>query len=118
MKKVGLIVIAVLLSSCAKHSDQTYTGRYVWGHEVNSIALCDGGAVYWVDPSPAGKEVEQFYRDNAGEPYQPMYLEFRGDLVDRQPVGFEEDYDGIMRINEVEKYSFDLPASCQKDHVN
>lgn len=112
MNKVGLIVTALLLSSCKESTEQTYTAKYTWGHEVNSVALCNGKAAYWVDPSPAGKQVEQFYREQATRAYQPMYLTFRGHLVNRAPVGFEEDYDGIIHISDVDGYSFDLPESC------
>ncbi len=112
MKKAGLLLTAVLLVSCTKYSDRTYTGQYIWGHEVNSVTLCDSKIAYWVEPSAAINEVKQFYWDNVAEAYQPMYLKFRGHLVERQPEGFEEDYDGIMYISDVEEYSFDLPPSC------
>ena len=41
---VGLVVPWVLLIACAPE----LRGRYTWGHEVNTMQLCDSDQVYWV----------------------------------------------------------------------
>lgn len=119
MKQVVLVIATLFLASCVNtddSSDQTYTARYAFGPEVNSVTLCNSKTAYWVAPSPAGKEILNFYQKNFTEPYQSLYVKFRGRLLDEPLVGeVEQDYDGLIHLSEVEEYSFDLPASCPID---
>lgn len=85
---------------------------YIWGHEVNSLQLCGESASYWASFNWAGQEMHEYYRANAQQPYQPMYLEFRGVLLDEQRDGFAADYDGLLHISEVYRYDFELPTDC------
>lgn len=116
MKQAVLVIATLLLASCIyieDSSDQTYTAKYEFGPEVNSVTLCNSKTAYWVAPSPAGEEMQNFYEKNFTEPYQPLYVKFRGRLLDEPLIGeAEQDYDGLMHISKVEERSFDLPASC------
>lgn len=55
----------------------------------------------------------EFYKNNQKEPYQYMFIKFRGHLLDEVVDGFAKDYDGLIRISEVIEFSFELPAACK-----
>lgn len=114
MKQLLLVLAVVLLSACVRPElDQVYEGMYHWGAEVNSFTACNSKSSYWVSYNWAGIEMNNFYKKNNETPYQPMYIKFRGHLLNEKVDGFALDYDGLIRISEVQEYSFDIPASCQ-----
>lgn len=114
MKNILLVPCLFLFASCnGSDFDQIYAGKYVWGAEINSFAPCNSALSYWASYNWAGMEMHEFYKANSKSPYQPMYIEFRGHLLDEVVDGFALDYDGLIRISEVKVFSFDLPASCQ-----
>ena len=41
-----------------------------------------------------------------------MYVEFRGQVLNETVDGFAKQYDGLIRISEVKKYSFEIPVQC------
>lgn len=90
--------------------DVTYSGRYVWGHEVNSLRPCDSEDVYWVSASSRVLEpLLELYRSRTDEPYQPIFIEFRGHLPDEVFDGLAADYDGLVRISEVLNRAEEVP---------
>ena len=107
-------ILVFSVSATAVEYDQTYTGKYVFGPEVDSFELCDNSANHWVSFGWAGMDMHTFYNKNKIEPYQEMYLSFRGHLLDEQLDGFAKEYDGLIRISEVKEYSFTFPTSCNK----
>jgi len=46
-------------------------------------------------------------------PYQPIYLEFRGHLLDEVVDGFAVDYDGLIRISEIYHLGVPIPPDCK-----
>src|SRR5690554_8095147 len=85
MKKLSLLLMLGLLISCAEQDiDQIYQGRYHWGPEVNSFTPCNSENSYWVSYNWAGMEMSNYYKENATAAYQPMYLEFRGHLLNEK----------------------------------
>ncbi|MDJ0926855.1 MAG: hypothetical protein QNJ73_04310 [Gammaproteobacteria bacterium] len=93
--------------------DQTWKGAYVRGHEVNAFTPCGSARSYWASFNWAGSELVQFYEAKAREPYQPIYVEFRGHLLDEERDGFAADYDGLIRISEVHIMKDQLPRGCE-----
>lgn len=114
MKKIALI-LTLLFSQVvyAADFDQIYIGKYSWGPEVDSFTPCNSKTSYWVSYSWAGIEMHEFYKKNRQEPYQFMYLKFRGHLLDEVVDGFAEQYDGFVRISEVKEFTFELPETCK-----
>lgn len=114
MKKLFIVILTFLFASCT-HSpqEQVYIGKYIWGAEVNSFTPCNSPSSYWASYNWAGMEMQSFYKKNSKTPYQPMYIEFRGHLLNEKVDGFALNYDGLIRISEVLKYSFDIPTACQ-----
>lgn len=114
MKKISLLLLTFLLASCDRSGlDQIYIGKYYWGAEVNSFTPCNTKTSYWVSYNWAGIEMNNFYKKNSKAPYQPMYIKFRGHLLNEKVDGFATDYDGLMRISEVQEFSFDIPTTCK-----
>lgn len=84
---------------------------------VSSLALslvnpCNEKANFWVSFDWAGIEMHEYYKNSMNEPYQPMYIEFRGQILDEVVDGFAESSDGLIRISEVTEYSFRVPDTC------
>lgn len=114
MEKLSLLLMLGLLISCAEQDiDQIYQGRYYWGPEVNSFTPCNSESSYWVSYNWAGMEMSNYYKENATAAYQPMYLEFRGHLLNEKLDGFADEYDGLIRLSEAKHYTFDVPPACK-----
>ena len=114
MKRILLVTMLTFSASVgAANFDQTYEGKYSWGPEVESFTLCNSETSYWVSFAWAGIEMHEFYKKRRIEPYQFMYLKFRGHLLDEAVQGFAESYDGFIRISEVKEFSFELPTKCE-----
>lgn len=95
------------------HEETIYEGMYVWGPEVESFTLCNSDTSYWVSFGWGGIDMHEYYQKNKKEPYQSMYLKFRGHLLDEIVDGFAEQYDGLIRISEAKAFSFELPSTCK-----
>ena len=108
-------VLLFLLAPMASTADfgSIFEGKYIWGHEVHSFTQCGSNVSYWVSFDWAGREMQNFYKTNTTQPYQPMYLKFRGHLLDEEVDGFADQFDGLIRISEVKAYSTNLPPHCK-----
>ena len=111
----SLIALALLLGSASTSADcdEIFRGRYTWGAEVDSFRPCGSGLKYWVDASSwvQGPLID-FVREHTKEPYQPVYIEFRGHLLNEVLDGFAEGYDGLIRVSEIFLTSQDVPDKC------
>lgn len=94
-------------------NEQIYKGFYTWGPEVHSFKPCSKNIEYWVSFDWAGIAMHKFYKANKTTPYQVMYIEFRGQVLNEKVDGFARDYSGLIRISEINKYSFDIPSDCK-----
>jgi hypothetical protein len=92
--------------------DRKYRGLYSWGEGVESFSPCSKNIEYWVSYNLAGIEMHQHYKNKHSKPYQPMYIEFRGHILNEKVDGFAENYDGLIHISEVYGYSFKVPPTC------
>lgn len=115
LMNIRILILSLLISPhiFSAEFDQIYIGKYSWGAEVDSFTNCDSKISYWASYNWAGIKMLEFYKQNSEKPYQPMYLVFRGHLLDEEVDGFAQDYDGIVHISEVKEFSFEIPASCQ-----
>jgi len=106
-------IIYATLIACSADNDSIYAGRFVWGAEVITFQPCHSKKVYWVSASSwiRGPLLE-FYKNTTTKPYQPVYIQFRGQLLDEKVDGFAADYDGLMRISEIKKTALQLPEHC------
>jgi len=110
---LALVSSLILWSLGDTLRDQTWKGAYIRGHEVKEFTPCGSAKSYWVSFNWAGSELVQFYESKPREPYQPIYVEFRGHLLDEELDGFAASYDGLIRISEVYEMGDDIPADCE-----
>ena len=110
-------VIAMLVFSVvnAGDCDRVFRGLYTWGAEVNVFQPCGSGDVFWVSASSwvQGPLIE-YVQKNIATPYQSIYIEFRGVLLNEVRDGFAEQYDGLIRVSEITHKSRDIPVECSK----
>jgi len=111
-KLVVAIWVPLLAASCATSPERTYKGTYSYGHEVRSFKPCNEIEDYWVSFDWAGMEMQDFYEDSAKRPYQALYIEFRGQVLNEAVDGFAEQSSGLIRISEVLSYTFEVPTGC------
>lgn len=112
-KIIAIVFILFLVISCGSEHEENYAGTYVYGHEVHSFKPCNENTDFWVSFDFAGIEMHEFYLKSKEKPYQPMYIEFRGQVLNEVVGGFAENYAGLIRISEVAKYTFEVPAVCK-----
>ena len=109
-------VIAVFLTACTitNHDDSVFKGHYTWGHEVRSFQPCGSENAYWVKTSPEiQKELFEYHQANTSKPYEAVYIEFEGGVLDDERTGFARDYDGLVRIKTILKTTSTLCTEPQ-----
>jgi hypothetical protein len=103
-----------MLTACNVKGDRIIAGRFVWGAEVITIQPCHSDKVYWVSASSWTRgPLLDYYENNVKKPYQPVYIEFRGQILDESVDGFAADYDGLIRISEIQKKALRIPDNCK-----
>ncbi|WNC70610.1 hypothetical protein RGQ13_10740 [Thalassotalea psychrophila] len=115
MHKHILISALLLLSSVGNstESDELYQGIFTWGPEVHSFKTCVDNADYWILVNPEVLKLKEFYHANQQQPYQGLYIEFKGEEQPKSQQGFAADYSSQITINEVLSYTFELPPICK-----
>ena len=110
-------ILALWIGVCAvaypAEYDQIYCGEYVWGAEVHSFRPCGSDEAFWVSASSwVITPVREFYDSHTEVAYTPIYIEFRGHLLDEVVDGFAGSYSGLIRVCEVLKLSAEVPQEC------
>ncbi len=75
-------------------------GHLVWGHESRSFTECDSGREAWAI-NASGDELQAVYEELTSVPYQPMFVEVRGEWVAAPDEGFAADYPEALRITKL-----------------
>ena len=109
------LAICFLLAGCTSSNNIEFEGYFTYGHEVSSFKMCNDSKEYWL--SGEGMEVitqaSLSLADVRNEPYQPVYINFSGFFDSREAVGFAEDYDGLIYLDKLLKYSEQFPLGCE-----
>ena len=108
----GLYLLLIALPVSAAECDQVWRGMYVYGAEVETFQPCGSEKAYWVSYAWAGIPLKAFHQDNTDQPYEAIYLEFRGQLLDEKVDGFAENYDGLIRVSEILDLQSNVPDDC------
>ena len=90
----------VLLGPASEVQGARFRGHLVWGHETRSFTECDTGREGWVI-NESGDELVAVYEELTHGPYQPMFVEVRGEWVGSPGEGFAADYEEALRITEL-----------------
>lgn len=77
-----------------------FRGHLAWGHESRSFTECGGEREGWVI-NEAGEELVDVYDELTVAPYQPMFVEVRGEWQAAPQEGFGAGYDEALRITEL-----------------
>ena len=112
-KLIAILLIASAINSVMAESEKVFKGTYIWGPEVHSFKPCNDKNDYWVSFDWAGVEMHEYYKGAMKDPYTPMYIEFRGQVLNEAVDGFAIDYAGLIRVSEVFKYTFKIPVECK-----
>lgn len=98
-----LVVMSLLLSMATGciATEQSITGFYRYGHEVNTVCIGSPEACYWlVDTAPEVRQ--QLRRQVAGlAPYTAVCVRLKAEISTQKADGFGLDYDGSIRVLEV-----------------
>ena len=109
------IAMAAILAVSACGPASADRALYYWGAEVNAICPCSSQQCFWVrgDDGIVGS-LRSFVQRNIETPYQPVYIEYQGRLLDETPVGFAANYDGLLEVTRVFSLSASIPADCPR----
>ena len=77
-----------------------FRGHLVWGHENRSFTECGSEREGWA-VNDAGDELVGVYEELTSAPYQPMFVEVRGNWEAAPPDGFGAVYEEAFRIGEL-----------------
>jgi hypothetical protein len=114
MNHFAVALLVISLSACSADREQIYQGTYVWGAEVNTFRQCGFEETFWVSASSfVMRPLVDDYAANTVEPYQAIYIRFRGLELNEVVDGFAKDYDGLVRISEVLELSSTIPGDCE-----
>lgn len=105
-------LLIIFFPSWVSAHDSEFRGSYTWGAEVDVFSPCGSSLVYWTSYNWAGSGLREFYRANTSKPYQPIYVSFRGQVLDEAVDGFASRYDGLIRISEIHIMEKDIPSDC------
>lgn len=108
------IFMAVVLWSCARPPAQL-SGIIVYGHEVRTIRLCGDSQTFWLHATQEQQQQLAAMSQNLiTYPYQELYLEFTGRMLNDAPGEFAKEYAGTIKVEQVESISVVIPSSCSR----
>lgn len=114
-RMAAVLAVAVSMAASGSDCDEVFAGRYYWGAEVNAFRPCGQTVSYWVSASSwVQAPLIELVKTRSSQPYQPVFVRFRGHLLDEARDGFAADHDGLIRISEVLEISPALPAECKE----
>jgi uncharacterized membrane protein len=96
----GILDDPVPVVSESEEQTARFSGYLVWGHESRSFTECDSGREGWVI-NESGDELAAVYEELANAPYQPMFVEVRGEWVGAPAGGFGAGFEEALRITEL-----------------
>ena len=111
---LALLVSLFQFSACAKPAPEL-SGVIVYGHEVRTIRLCGDSQVFWLHATQEEqRKLLAKSRSLTRYPYQELYLEFTGRLMDEAPGEFAKDYAGAVEVESIKALSVVIPDSCSR----
>lgn len=115
--RLALLVAVTFLGACGQNGEPTqWSGLYTWGHEVRSFCPCNQGACYWVQASPEiNARLRDAVQNAARKPYTPVYVELTGYLAAGSSGELAADYDGILRVSQLERLDPEITCPLQRD---
>lgn len=104
-------IVLAITAGCDQTPPQR--GLYYWGAEVNVLCPCGSKDCFWVRGDPAVlNPLRTFVQKQISQPYQPVFLFYRGRILDEPTMGFASNYEGYQAVTEVLSVSVSLPQDC------
>ncbi len=111
------LTVCLLLAGCLSSNGQEFEGYYTYGHEVSSFRRCNGSEYFWLNGNHPQMDIIENESlslvETKNEPYQSIYIKFSGFVEQREAVGFEDDYDGLIYMDELLVHMKQAPLSCK-----
>lgn len=117
--RLAVLLPALLAATAVWPADRTLRGRYYFGPEVEVFEPCTQVVSYWVQGpdkvlQPLRDRSEQL-REKRGKSIRPLYVEFLGSIDTKtEREGFARNYDGLVRVSKVRKFSTAVPKKCSE----
>lgn len=114
---VAAVLLPAIVAACTTTpviEEQIVSASYVWGAEVNVVSPCGSKDVFWVSATSFVQgPLREYYQTVVKQPYQAIFITFRGHRHFEVIDGFAESFDGLMHISEVKTMQVALPAGCE-----
>ncbi len=114
---ISVLLLSTLFSCSHINEEKEYSGIYTFGSEISSFIPCNENKEYWLNGNKTDMKLIQSevikLSTQRNAPYQNVYIEFTGKVENRDPVGFEEDFDGLLYLNKLDIYSEVIPEYCE-----
>lgn len=117
MRRLALLLPALLLAAAAWPAERTYRGRYYFGPDVEVFEPCTQVVSYWVK---GPQKILQPLRDRSerqkrGKAIRPIYVELVGTVDTKgERDGLAQNFDGILHVRKVVKSSSVVPKRCSE----
>jgi hypothetical protein len=114
--KFILFFAIAMIGGCASSLEQKFEGYFTYGHETSVFRQCNDSKYFWLNGESSERDVidraSLELSEKVGEPYQAVYVVFAGYTEQREPVGFEEETDGLLYMTNLIDYSEEFPSNC------
>ena len=112
---ISTFVMSIFLIGCTNSKNIEFEGLYTYGHEVSVFRICNGKRIYWLN----GKDIKTIEDKSLSlsflrsKPYQAIYVKFSGFFENREMIGFEDNYDGLIYLDTLFSYKEKIPLFCK-----
>lgn len=109
IKIINCLLLGIAIQSCSSingpldnEPENTLTGYYTYGHEVNTFQPCNDKDVFWLTGENETLELmNKSYYNSTSQPYEEVYIKVIGSFSEKGTSGFSSDYDGELQIKKL-----------------
>lgn len=106
MRLMSFLLGLLLFAMAGMTRAEEMRGLLVFGHEARTLQMCGDQRVFWLHASGSLHErLKSQYLALATAPYEPLYVELEGKILDHPVGSFAEDYDGTIEVSKLQSIS-------------
>ena len=112
---ITALLISFVVAGCSNSKTIEFEGFFTYGHEVSAFQSCNDSKSYWLSGQDM-QSIEQaslMLARTKNAPYQPIYIKFLGSYEDREMIGFEDNYDGLIYLDKLLIKEEKAPFNCK-----
>ncbi|NQY22363.1 MAG: hypothetical protein HRT40_13900 [Campylobacteraceae bacterium] len=112
---ISTFIMSVFFIGCTNFKNIEFEGLYTYGHEVSVFRTCNDKKTYWLN----GKDIKTIEDKSLAlaflrsKPYQRIYIKFSGSFENREMIGFEDNYDGLIYLDKLKSSDEKIPLFCK-----